>query len=103
MRTGRSLIVMALGLIASTALAQQQPIQNSPAPEPDQTTGPSTLSLANPGEIDFGFRGTIYAPNSDQARYQRYRDLRNGPFLDPFRFDNTTDHRLWDVRVQHVG
>ncbi len=100
MRTRRSLIVVALGFVASTALAQTP---NTPPPEPGQNTGLSTSSLLNPGQIDFGVRGTVYGSNSDEARYQRFRDLRNGPFIDGFRFGNATDQRLFDVRAEHVG
>ncbi len=98
MRTKRSLIVVALGLFASTAFAQPP---NTPPAEPGENTGLSTL--VNPGQIDFGIRGTAYGSNSDEARYQRFRDLRNGPFLDAFRFGNATDQRFFDVRAEHVG
>src|SRR5438093_3389613 len=101
MRTKRSLIVLALGFVASTAFAQQTP--NTPPPEPGQNTGLSTSSLVIPGQIDFGIRGTAYGSNSDEARYQRFRDLRNGPFIDGFRFGNANDQRLFDVRAEHVG
>src|SRR6266542_1581409 len=101
MRTGRWLIIMALGFVASTAFAQQTP--NTPPPEPGQNTGLSTSSLLNPGQIDFGVRGTAYGSSSDEARYQRFQDLRNGPFIDGFRFGNANDQRLFDVRAEHVG
>jgi len=101
MRTMRLLIGAALGLVASTALAQQTP--NTPPPEPGQNTGLSTSSLVNAGEIDFGFRGTGYQSNSDEARYQRFQDLRNGPFAEGFRFGKADDHRLFDLRAEHVG
>jgi MtrB/PioB family decaheme-associated outer membrane protein len=102
MRIKRSLIVMVLGLVASAASAQQTP--NTPPPEPGQNTGLSTLStLGSPGQIDFGLRGTVYGDNSDEARYQRFQDVRNGPFLDGFRYGNSNDHRLFDVRAEHVG
>src|SRR6266516_4592371 len=100
MRTRRSLIVVALGFVASTALAQTP---NTPPPEPGQNTGLSTSSLLNPGQIDFGVRGTAYGSSSDEARYQRFQDLRNGPFIDGFRFGNANDRRLFDVRAEHVG
>ena len=65
----------AMWLLAATASAQQ----NTPPAEPDQNTG---LSSINGGTADFGFRGTFYSDGSDEARYQRYRDLRNGVFLE---------------------
>src|SRR6266545_2546506 len=79
MRIKRSVIVMALGFVASTAAAQPP---NTPPPEPGQNTGLSTSSLLNPAQIDFGIRGTAYGGNSDVARYQRFQDLRDGPLVD---------------------
>src|SRR2546430_10002082 len=101
MRIKRSFIVMALGLVASPALGQQTP--NTPPPEPGQNTGLSTSTLVNRGQIDFGLRGTAYGDDSDEARYQRFQDLRNGPFLDAVRFGSANEHRLFDVRAEHVG
>ena len=91
-------IATLLWLLTASAAARQQ---NTPPPEPDQNTGPSTLPGL--GQFDFGFRGTIYADNSDEARYQRYRDLRNGPFGEGIRLGASDDRRFWDVRATHVG
>jgi MtrB/PioB family decaheme-associated outer membrane protein len=98
MRIKQASIGIALWLLTSSVAAGQQ---NTPPPEPDQKTGPSTL----PGldQVDFGVRGTAYADDSDEARYQRYRDLRNGPFAEGFRWGQSDDHALWDVRMTHVG
>jgi len=88
--------VIALWLPASPARAQQ----NTPPPEPDQNTG---ISLLTGGQADFGFRGTTFTDGSDKARYQRYRDLRNGVFLENVRWGRSDDKRYWDVRATHVG
>ena len=88
--------VTALWLFGSTASAQQ----NTPPAEPDQNTGISSLTG---GQADFGFRGTSYSDDSDEARYQRYRDLRNGVFLENVRWGKNDDTRYWDVRATHVG
>ncbi len=53
--------------------------------------------------VDFGARGTIFAAGSDEARFQRYRDLRNGPTLDVFRYASDTDARGFTVKADHVG
>ncbi|PYR52829.1 MAG: hypothetical protein DMF89_01510 [Acidobacteria bacterium] len=99
MRLMRSSVFMALWLVFMASLSAGQ--QNTPAPEPDQNTSPSTLPGI--GEVDFGFRGTAYGDNSDEARYQRYRDLRNGPFAEGFRWAKANDQVYWDVRATHVG
>ena len=44
-----------------------------------------------------------YSDESDEARYQRYRDLRNGAFLEGVRWGKNDDTRYWDVRATHVG
>src|SRR4051794_2108360 len=86
-----------LWLSAAAASAGQQ---NTPPAEPAQSTGLSSLSG---GSVDAGFRGTGYSEDSDEARYQRYRDLRNGPFIEGLSWGKNDDHRYWDVRSTHVG
>jgi MtrB/PioB family decaheme-associated outer membrane protein len=99
MRTHRLLIALALALAAAPVSAQQTP--NTPPPEPGENTGLS--SLGNIGQIDFGLGSTVYGTNSDQARYQRYRDLRNGATVDGFRVGRSDDRQLYDVRAEHIG
>jgi MtrB/PioB family decaheme-associated outer membrane protein len=94
----RRIFVMMLSLLTATAAAGQV---NTPPPEPDQNTGIS--AAPGFGQIDFGFRGTVYGDNSDEARYQRYRDLRNGAFGEGFRLGAADDQKYWDVRATHIG
>src|ERR1041384_5176425 len=94
----RTSFVMVLWLLASTVSAGQQ---NTPPPERDQNSGPSTLPGL--GQVDFGLRGTIYGDDADRARYQRYRDLRNGPFGENVLWKKSDDHKYWDVRMTHAG
>jgi MtrB/PioB family decaheme-associated outer membrane protein len=91
-------LVLALALLTAGAAHAQQ---NTPPPEPGQNTGATTLQGL--GQVDFGFRATSYSDGSDEARYQRYRDLRNGAFIENFRWGANDDHALWDVRATHVG
>src|SRR5262249_19797240 len=98
MRIIRSSVVIVLWLLATNASAGQQ---NTPPPEPDQNTGLS--NLPGNGQVDFGFRGTFFSDGSDEARYQRYRDLRNGVFAENFRWGKQDDQAYWDVRATHVG
>jgi len=98
MRTKSSMFVIALLLLVSAGARAQQ---NTPPPEPDQSASPTTRPGS--GQADFGFRGTFYSDNSDQARYQRYRDLRNGVFAENVRWGKQDDRALWDVRATHIG
>jgi MtrB/PioB family decaheme-associated outer membrane protein len=97
MRKLQTIFAMTLWLLATGAAAQQ----NTPAAEPDQNVSPSTLPGL--GSVDFGFRGTVFTDNSDEARYQRYRDLRNGVFGEAFRWGANDDQKYWDVRSTHIG
>ncbi len=54
-------------------------------------------------QVDFGVRGTWYGPDSDPARYQRYRDLRNGATFDRFRYGKDTDAYKVNLQADHVG
>ena len=83
MRTRLLLMVAALLLASAGAKAQQ----------PD----------ANTNQIDLGFRGTSFGDNADQARFERYRDLRDGGFLDRFRFTRETGQWLFNLQADHVG
>lgn len=53
------------------------------------------------GWVDFGVRGTDLS--GDAARYQRFRDLGDGAFLEALRFNRATDSWLLDVAADHVG
>jgi MtrB/PioB family decaheme-associated outer membrane protein len=53
------------------------------------------------GSIDFG--GRLFTTDGDEARVQRYRDLRDGGFLENFRYNRETDAWLFDVTLTHVG
>ena len=98
MRKIRSSIVIVMSVLVSCAAYAQQ---NTPPPEVNQNPGATTLPGA--GQVDFGFRLTGYSDGSDEARYQRYRDLRNGVVVDRFRWGKTDDQKLWDVRAINVG
>jgi len=98
MRTMRLILLTMLSLLVAAAAASAQ--QNTPPAEPDQNTGLSSLAG---GGVDFGFRGTFFSDGSDEARYQRYRDLRNGVFAEAFRWGKQDDQQYWDVHATHVG
>lgn len=102
MRTRTAILTGALLLASSgLALAQQQTQSTTPTPTPPQAQAPQGPSAPKFGQVDFGFRAD--STDGDAARYNRFRDLRQGAFLDRFRF--TREEQNWYVRAEanHVG
>jgi MtrB/PioB family decaheme-associated outer membrane protein len=73
---------------------QQQP----PSPEATQMTLPFTPRRA---QIDFGVR--INAVDGDPARFQRFRDLRDGPTIQLATYSRSTSEWAFDVLGENVG
>ena len=84
----RLMIATAL-LLASTGLAMAQ----------DQPAAPAAASTTT-GTIDFGFRAS--STNGDRARYERYRDLRDGAFS-RISFGKDTDAYTLTAEVDNIG
>jgi MtrB/PioB family decaheme-associated outer membrane protein len=87
------LIILHFALAAALvpSVAAQTPPLGSP-PEMTQT---------RVGEIDFGARAT--AVDGDAARFQRLRDLRDGPTLDRVRYDREMEAWNFRAAMDHVG
>src|ERR1700674_72942 len=93
--------VAAVFLVPAVLLAQDATTGSAPPQVPA-----TTRVVPDPGSsnfVDFGLRGTSFGTGSDEARFQRYRDLRNGPTLDVFRYASETDSRAFKVQADHVG
>ena len=106
MRTRPFVMVAALLLVSAAATAQDKTTGDAAAAQQDvpKTTVAAPvpdLPLAN--QLDFGLRGTLFGSNSDEARYQRYRDLRDGGTIDLFRFATGGDAYSLTLRGDHVG
>ena len=88
----RVLTVTAALLLASAihAMAQTKPA------EATSGTGPGGIT----GTADVGFRVT--GTSGDEARYERYRDLRDGLFTNIV-FGKQTDTYLYDVTAKNIG
>jgi MtrB/PioB family decaheme-associated outer membrane protein len=104
MRT-RTILIGAL-LLASAGLAQAQDQQQQ------TTAGQTTATAQTPatpaasfvpkyGQVDFGFRGDSLS--GDESRYNRFRDLRNGVFVDRFQLDRETETSLFRAEANNVG
>ena len=69
----------------------------TPAPQPE--AAPTSSSWT--GSFNLGVRGT--SADGDAARYERYRDLSDGAFLDDARLSREYKGWLFDVFADHVG
>src|SRR5689334_18413676 len=94
MRSTLVLIVSALLIVPAAASAQA--VAPAPAAPANDLEGQSNVA-------DFIGRGTVFSTGSDEARYQRYRDLRDGGTLDRFRWTSETDSRHLLVQADHIG
>src|SRR3954470_8719985 len=84
----RAFVVLTALLLAPAAGAIAQETPNT-------TTEPSVRS------VDFG--GQFSTINGDEARYQRYKDLRSGGLLDAFKYTREKENWLFDITANHVG
>src|SRR5437868_2175377 len=91
MRT-RFLSVVASVLLVPAAAAAQ-----------DQTQAAPVSDIPYINQIDFGIRGTAYGEGSDQARFQRYRDVRSGPTVDYLHIIKETNRYSAVLRGEHLG
>jgi MtrB/PioB family decaheme-associated outer membrane protein len=81
-------------------------VPQSPPPAPQATPAPApaptdTGASATSGSFDFGGRGTTFA--GDPARYNEFRDLSNGLFLDNFGTSILKSGWLVDLGGTHAG
>ena len=95
MRTHVVIVTMALALVP--ALAQAQP---KPAPTAQQAPPSQAPAWTQSGTLDFGARLTD--TTADEARYERYRDLRDGA-TSRFVYGKQTDRYIFDASAFNVG
>ena len=103
MRNRLSTMVAALLLISAGALAQDKNPQGAPQQDVPKQTTAATSEFPLTNQVDFGVRGTIFAEGSDQSRFQRYQDLRDGGTIDRIRWGRTTDRYLLKLEGDHLG
>jgi MtrB/PioB family decaheme-associated outer membrane protein len=94
----RSLLAAAFVLRAITSFGQTSP---PPSPQAASTGSPEAGEGGNVAE--FSARGTSFTDGSDEARFMRYRDLRNGGTLDLLRFTKSTDAVVYNLQGDHLG
>jgi MtrB/PioB family decaheme-associated outer membrane protein len=91
------MILIGALLVASAPYAQAQDAKPAPA-QPQQAVSTFTPQF---GHVDFGYRGTSFT--GDEARYNRYRDLRDGPYVDRFRFAKENETTAFRAEANNVG
>jgi len=104
MRTRLLTMVAALLLAPGAAMAQPESGTASPQePAASATTTPVRSEFGFTNQIDFGVRGTFFGDGSDQARFQRYQDFRDGGTIDRIRYNKTTNSYLVKLEGDHLG
>src|SRR6188508_162458 len=103
MRTRTMILTGALLLVFSGAARAQQEQASQASATPTAAALPASTPSFAPklGSVDFGFRAQD--TTGDTARYQRYRDLRQGGYVDRFRFDKETDQWAFTAAAYNVG
>ena len=103
MRTTDVTMVAALLLIAAGAAAQDATTTDNAVQKDVAKTAPANSDLPLVNEVNFGVRGTSFGEGSDEARYQHYRDLRNGATFDRVRYFKETDAVKYNFQADNVG
>lgn len=96
-------VLLTASLLLPAANAATQTTTSPPGTQPATAQPPAAeTGVARwTGRIDFGLRGT--ALDGDAARYERYRDLGDGLFLETARANREYAGWLIDFRGEHVG
>ncbi len=102
MRT-KSLALVAALLLSAGAAAQEAQSIDAAAQDVLKAATTTNPDIAPVNQIDFGIRGTVFGAGSDQARFQRYRDTRDGGTLDRLRIWKDTDAYRYNLQADHVG
>jgi len=101
MRTKPISMVAALLLVSAGAVAQDA--TNATQKDVVKTSAATSPDIPLVNEIDIGIRGTVFGTDSDHARFQRYRDVRDGGTLDRLRLYKDTDAYRYNLQADHVG
>jgi len=103
MRTREVAMVAALLLTAAGAAAQDAANSTNAVQKDVVKTAAANPDIPLVNVVDFGVRGTSFGEGSDQARYQHYRDLRNGATFDRIRYFKETDSVKYNFQADNVG
>jgi MtrB/PioB family decaheme-associated outer membrane protein len=97
----RTVILLGALLLASAASMQadQQSTTGQAATQPTAT--PASSFTPKLGWVDFGYRGD--SVTGDEARYNRYRDFRDGATLNRFQMSKETEATYFFASADNVG
>jgi MtrB/PioB family decaheme-associated outer membrane protein len=100
----RTILIGAL-LLVLPGVTQAQQAQQSPASAPatQKTTAPTDTgtTFAPTSRIDFGFRANDVS--GDPARFQRFRDERDGGYIPVFQFQRENETTFFRAEANNVG
>ncbi len=96
-----SLLVTAAILLASASSALAQDPPSSPPPTDPVSIGRSEFTGKWYGTIDFG--GRVTAIDGDEARAQRYRDLRSGLYANNAIVGRRTEEWMLEAQAWNIG
>jgi MtrB/PioB family decaheme-associated outer membrane protein len=101
MRAFTPALLLSLTLVAPPAAAGQQP---APAP-PQPAAAEDTRSLFDPTWRQFQIGGRLSSVEGDPARWQRYRDLRDGILLTNARYEHewASTSQRFQIAADNVG
>ena len=101
MRLHRIMLLSAAVLSPGVALAQSTPPPATPPAGAGQAQTQPQTPRGFSGLVDFGVRGS--SVEDDGARYERYRDLGDGAFMEVFRWNGQPGNWFLNLAADHVG
>jgi MtrB/PioB family decaheme-associated outer membrane protein len=96
MRAPVTLLIVLL-LLGLTSAASGQTAPSTPTPQ----AAAAAATSRSAGEAELGGRATSIS--GDEARFQRYRDVRDGPTLDRSRYQKVKARWEFNASLEHAG
>jgi MtrB/PioB family decaheme-associated outer membrane protein len=94
-------LLLVLPGVARAQQTQQQPPASAPVTEKSTAPSDTGATFAPKSRIDFGFRANDIS--GDPARFQRFRDDRNGAYIPGFTFEQENATTFFRVEANNVG
>jgi len=101
MRISRLAVFVGALILPALASAQTADGQAAPASTPAAKPAETTTGMIKEGSVDFG--ALVSSVKGDDARYNRFRDLSNGPWIDNLRMNVVKSGWFMGFAADHVG